>query len=507
MAARVRAERARRPQALILTLSGNYHSRLQALDQPGMALPQPMGALLADLSPRSVQLNTAGGSSWVCTPECGVHNWPAPSRQAAGAPDFRELAAGGAYTSEWLLGPATASLPVMQAGASAHKASDPGWRPAWTAVPDSPGPLLMAGTIRQVLRTSIGGRALRLHFSNLYGTSPLTIQAVHLALPGGAARIQSGTDQTVTFGGKPTITIAPGAQAQSDPVAMPLPALAELSVSLFLAQDVAVPTLHGSGMQTAFLAPGDLTAAPDMRAAKTDDSRYFLTEVEVLPGRPTDTLVVVGDSVADGIGSGNDNNARWPDLLAARLLGDPALAPVAVVTAGIAGNRLLLDAAAPFVGPSVLSRVKRDALDRPGVRWILLHEGINDIATATLLRRPQDQVPAGAVIDGMKLLAARAHAQGLRIAVGTLLPFEGTKGFYSAAAEAERQAVNAWIRSSSTFDAVVDFDEAMRDPAHPARLRPEFDSGDHLHPNRAGYEVMAGTIDLGMFRTAPQPGA
>ena len=384
--------------------------------------------------------------------------------------------------------------------APAPAASDPLWRPAWIAVPDSPGPPLTAGTIRQLVRTSIGGPALRLHLSNLYGTAPLTIQAVHLALPGGAARIQAASDHAVTFGGKPAVTIAPGAEAQSDPVALPLPALAELSVSLYLPQDVAVPTLHGSGMQTAFIAPGDLTAAKELPAAKTDDSRYFLTGVDILPGQPRDTLVVLGDSVADGVGSGNDNNARWPDLLAARLQNDPALAPIAVLNAGIAGNRLLLDASAPFVGPSALSRFKRDALDQPGARWILLHEGINDIATATLLRQPANQVKAAQVIEGLTLLAARAHAQGVKIGVGTLLPYEGTRDFYSAEAEAERQAVNAWIRSAGVFDAVVDFDLALRDPAHPARLRAAFDSGDHLHPNRAGHQAMAETVDLRMLR-------
>lgn len=161
----------------------------------------------------------------------------------------------------------------------------------------------------------------------------------------------------------------------------------------------------------------------------------------------------------------------------------------------------LADASAPFVGPSALSRFKRDALDRPGLRWILLHEGINDIATATLPHQPSHQIKAAQVIEGLTLLAARAHAQGVKVGVGTLLPFEGTKHFYSAEAEAERQAVNAWIRGAGVFDAVVDFDLAMRDPAHPAQLRAQFDSGDHLHPNRAGYRAMAETIDLRMFQS------
>jgi lysophospholipase L1-like esterase len=254
-------------------------------------------------------------------------------------------------------------------------------------------------------------------------------------------------------------------------------------------------------MQTAWLSTaGDATAAAGIEGAQTDDSRYFLTDVEVLgagvPGTGPRALVVVGDSITDGIGSGNDRNARWTDALAVRLQRAPDLATVAVVNAGIAGNLLLKDASEPFVGPSTLSRFERDALDKPGVRWILLHQGINDIAAATLLNRPADQISAEQVIAAMKTLAVRARARDVKVWAGTLLPFEGTKRFYSDGAEAQRQAVNAWIRSSGAFDAVVDFDQALRDPAHPGRLLPAFDSGDHLHPNAAGYQAMAGLVDL-----------
>lgn len=391
---------------------------------------------------------------------------------------------------------ATLSLLSLALSAFAHNAENERWNASWAAVPDSAGPALKARTIRQVVRTTIAGSKIRIRLSNLYGKAPVTIGPAHLAMHAGGARIRAGTDHPLTFAGQSAVTIPAGASVLSDPVEMVAPALSNLAISLYLPGEVAVSSVHETGMQTAFIVPGDASAALDLAPAKQDDRRYFLTDVEVVPDRPAQTLVVLGDSVADGVGSGNDRSARWPDLLAARLQADPALASIAVINAGIAGNRLLSDAVEPFVGPSALSRFQRDALDKPGVRWILLHEGINDIATATLLRRPQGQVTAAQVIEGMKTLAARAHAQGVRIGVGTLLPYEGAKQFYSEAAEAERQAVNAWIRTSGTFDAVLDFDLALKNPAHPAQLHPAFDSGDHLHPNEAGYRLMAETIDL-----------
>jgi lysophospholipase L1-like esterase len=208
--------------------------------------------------------------------------------------------------------------------------------------------------------------------------------------------------------------------------------------------------------------------------------------------------------VTDGVGSTPDADHRWPDALAARLQTDPALKTIAVADAGIAGNRILNDGREGFIGPSAASRFDHDALDRPGVRWVLLLEGINDIAGASSLTTPQDDVSAAQIIDGMKALIARAHAKGVRVWGATLAPFGGAEWpFHSAAGEAKRQAVNAWIRSAGAFDAVVDFEGTLRDPAHPDRLLPAFDSGDHLHPNDAGYAAMAAVIDLRLFTLDP----
>lgn len=381
--------------------------------------------------------------------------------------------------------------------AMAHGAANAQWSTTWSAVPDSAGPALNAQTIRQVIRTSIGGSAIRIRLSNLNGAAPITIGPVHVAVHAEGGKILRGTDHVLTFAGNKTVTIASGESVASDPADMAVGALCNLAVSIYLPARMDVSTIHGAGLHTAFMTTaGDLTATEIFAAEKTDDSRYFLTDVDVLSGGDARVFVVLGDSIADGIGSKDDANARWTDVLATRLQAHPGLGAIAIVNAGIAGNRILNDAAKPFVGPSALSRFTRDALDKPGVNWILVHEGINDITAGHLLNTPKDQVSVQQIIEGMKTLAARAHEKKIKIWAGTLLPFEGTRHFYTDAAETKRQAVNAWIRSAGVFDAIVDFDMALRDPAHPGRLRQDVDSGDHLHPNEAGYRMMAKAIDL-----------
>jgi lysophospholipase L1-like esterase len=303
----------------------------------------------------------------------------------------------------------------------------------------------------------------------------------------------------VTFDGKSVVTIPKETDALSEPVNFPVTALEELAVSLYLPRNTAPSTLHGVGMQTVFITKKrDVTAATEFSVGPTDDSRYFLTDVEVIA--EARTLVILGDSTSDGVGSRQDHNTRWPDVLASRLQADSKLSSIAVVNSGIAGNRILNDGAEPFIGPSMLSRFDRDALSKPGVSCILLSAGGNDISAANALTTPKDKVSAQQVIDGMKALIARAHERGVEIWGATLLPLDGAEApFSSAAGEEKRELVNAWIRTAGAFDAVIDFNRITRDPAHPTHLLPAFDSGDHVHPNEAGYRAMAASIDSALL--------
>lgn len=380
------------------------------------------------------------------------------------------------------------------------------WVSAWTAPPDSEGPPLKAQTIRQILRPSIGGSSLRIRLSNLFGKAPLTLGPVRVAVHATGSAIRPGSDLALTFGGKATLTIPMGGSALSDPVPMKVAALRELAVSLNLPSDVPASTIHGFGNRTAYFFPGaDATAAVAFPAGITDDSRYFLTDVDVAASPGAMAVVAFGDSITDGVGSRLDGYGRWPDALAAKLQNDPALASISVVNAGIAGNRILNDGVDPFVGPSGLARLDRDALDKPGARWILLLAGSNDISASDMLPLPKDQVSAPQIIEGMKRLIARAHARGLKIMGATLLPKAGVgKPFkHTEAGAAKRVALNAWIRNSGAFDAIADFEQAMRDPARPDRLLPAYDSGDHLHPNEDGYQAMAALVHLRLFAGRP----
>jgi len=340
---------------------------------------------------------------------------------------------------------------------------------------------------------------MRIRLSNLFGTAPVTIGPVHVGAHGNRSAVLAGTDHEVTFKGQRSVTIAPGADVISDPVRFSVSPLEEIAVSVYVPLGAGPSTIHSDGIQTAYITSGNDTAATSLHAFEVISSRLYLTDVEVAADAAAHVIVAIGDSITDGDHSTLDRNSRWPDALAARLQSDSALASIAVVNAGIAGNRLLTDGP---VGPSALSRFDRDALDKAGVRWVLLLEGINDIG---LSEKPGD-VSAEQIIDGMKGLISKAHAKGIAIWGGTLTPFGGSDWpYHSAAGEATRQKVNAWIRGAGAFDAVIDFDKAVRDPAAPERILPAIDGGDHLHLNDAGYKAMAESIDLRLFmRTEPQ---
>ena len=381
------------------------------------------------------------------------------------------------------------------------RAGEGRWAGAWMAAPDQAGVPLKVQTIRQVIRLSLGGTRIRLRVSNAYGTEPLRIGPVRVA------RADGTEGRAVAFQGAAEVRIPPGGSAWSDPVDFPVSALQRLAVSLHLPEPVARPTLHGAGLATAQLLPGpDATAVVTLPGVTLDDSRYFLADVEVEGPGPRPAFVAFGDSITDGVGSGLDADGRWPDRLAERLQADPALASIAVLNAGIAGNRLLRDGADPFVGPRGLDRFDRDVLDKPGVRWVLILVGGNDLSASTMLADPGQHATAAQVIEGLRALVARARAKGIRIWAGTLLPRGGAKEPFreTPALAAAREAVRRWIRHSGCFEGVVDFAALLGDPAHPDRLNPSYDSGDGVHPNAAGHRAMAGALDLRWFREDPR---
>ena len=394
-------------------------------------------------------------------------------------------------------GLATLCLAAAPALAQSH------WVTTWTASPQptwgddfafptNVPPVLADQTVRQVLRIGLGGRRLRLVLSNDYGREPLAIGAVRVALAGTASAIAPGSDRAVLFDGKPRATVPPGAPLVSDPVDLGVAPLARLSVSVWLPGRAATATFHWDGRASAWIVAGDQTAAArlDTAAATTTGVRLFLAAVQVETEAPAATVVAIGDSITDGNGATMDADTRWPDFLAARL----APSNVAVLNAGISGARLLGDR----MGANALARFDRDVLSQPRVRSVVVMLGINDIAWPGTAFDPAGHPPdVAALVAGYRQLIVRAHARGIRIVGATLTPFEGAlpgtplDNYFDAAKDALRRQVNAWIRESGEFDAVVDFDALLRDPAHASRLRAAYDSGDHLHPGDRGNEVMA----------------
>jgi lysophospholipase L1-like esterase len=279
--------------------------------------------------------------------------------------------------------------------------------------------------------------------------------------------------------------------------------LQKLAVSIYVPADARyhASTIHNAALATAYITEtGDATAAVQYPRDEVSGNRFFLTDVEVAGPATKHTLVAFGDSITDGVGSKENANERWPDYLAARLQADAKLKSIGVANAGIGGNRILHD----DYGPSAPARFDRDALDKPGVRWIVLLEGINDIGGSGYAWELKDKIVAQQLIDGMKTLIARAHARHVKVYGATLTPYGGSGWpYHSVAGEKTRQQVNAWIRSPGAFDGVVDFDKAVRDPAAPEKMLAAYDSGDHLHPNSAGYRAMANAVDLSFFADKP----
>lgn len=358
-----------------------------------------------------------------------------------------------------------------------------------------------AQTVREIVHTSIGSDTVRVRLSNAFGKAPVTVGSAHIALSGEGSSIVSDSDHELTFGGRSGVAIPPNALVLSDPVKMAVPPSSNLAISLFLPEAVMAAGIHYSAEQTSYIASGNQTASANLSAPETLTSWVFLTGVDVTEPATASTLVAFGDSITDGAQSQINANHRWPNLLSDRLLQKSA--QIGVLDAGIGGNRILHDAATNVgFGVNALARFDRDALAQPGVKYIVVLEGINDLGHPGSSAPESEVVSAEDLIAALKQLIARAHEQNIKIFGATLTPFEGTvfKGYFSPEKETKRKAINQWIRTGNAFDAVIDFDKAVRDPANPDRVLAAYDSGDHLHPNDAGYKAMADSIDLSLFK-------
>jgi lysophospholipase L1-like esterase len=355
-------------------------------------------------------------------------------------------------------------------------------------------------TLRQIVHISAGGRQVRVQLST-FGARALAIGSASVALRATGSAIVAGSDRPLTFGGSPSITIPPGAPVFSDPVDFDVPALSDVAVSIFVPGSTGPASWHFQARQTAYVStPGDFTASialPVDASVPAALAWFWLAGLEVTASRQTGGIVAFGESVVDGVGSTADANNRWPDYLARRLMAQPGNQKMGVVNAGIAGNRLLHDS----LGPNGLSRFERDVLSRAGVTHVIVQVGGNDIFTLN----PAEEVTVDQLIQGHRQLINRAHANKVKVYGCTLTPVEGfllpgtPLAVFSPAREAKRQALNAWIRTSGEYDAVLDFDSVLRDPNSPSRMRADYDSGDHGHPNDAGYKALADIIDLRLF--------
>jgi lysophospholipase L1-like esterase len=375
------------------------------------------------------------------------------------------------------------------------------WVGTWAAAPFDGDPwhhtpALVESTLRQIVHTSIAGKAVRIRFTNEFGTEPLRIDAASVAISAGESAIQPGSLHALTFGGQPSITIPAGAQALSDSVDLAIPDFADLAISLFLPlQRISNVSTHSGAQQTNYIQAGNQVSAPQLSSPVKNGSWFFLKGVDVLPAAPQAAAVVAfGDSITDGAATTENANHRWPDYLASRLHNNPATANLSVLNEGIGGNCVLITC----VGQNALARFDRDVLAQSGVRYLIILESINDIGGLHNPNRPDYKLSAEDLEQGLGQLVARAHQHGIKVFGATITPYGGA-GYSTEKGEQIRQAVNKWILTSGVFDGAIDFDKATRDANHPLAFEPKYDSGDHLHPKDAGYSAMADSIDLSLF--------
>ena len=383
------------------------------------------------------------------------------------------------------------------------------WVSSWGASQQIPEPQnslpvddMRDATVRQIVHLSLGGSALRVYLSNAFGREALHFTSVHIATPvsPASAAIEPGSDRALTFAGKPDVTIPPGADFVSDPVEMQVAPLSNIAVSFHLDEPPSPETGHPGSRSTTYYVHGDQVSAADLPDAKHVDHWYQLTEIDVEARRGAADVVALGDSITDGHATTTNGNNRWTDVLAEKLQASGKTRNIGVSNQGIGGNHLLTDG----LGPNVLARFDRDVLAPAGVRWVIVFEGVNDLGRLSGRREGTAEEHAalvGRMIAAYQQIIERAHAHGLRVYGATITPFVGS--FYAQPGsmnEQDREAVNQWIRAKGNFDAVIDFDAVVRDPQHPDRMLPTYDSGDHLHPGPAGYKAMGDAVSLSLFK-------
>lgn len=382
------------------------------------------------------------------------------------------------------------------------------WVATWGASQQIPEPqnalapdYLRDSTLRQIVHVSVGGSALRVHVSNAFGVNALHFTSVHIAHPlaPDSSSINPASDRALTFNGTPDVTVPPGAEYVSDPIAYPVAPLSDIAISFHLNDPPSPESGHPGSRSTSYYVHGDEVSAATLTNPGKVDHWYQITGIDVQAAPGASAVVALGDSITDGHGATTNGNDRWTDDLARRLQENPATREVGVSNQGIGGNHLLIDG----LGPNALARFDRDVLAPAGTRWVIVFEGVNDLGGLTRLHAVGPAEHAALVqriIAAYQQIVALAHAHGIEVIGATITPYSGS-GYYhpDAANEADRQAVNAWIRAAGHFDAVIDFDKVVRDPSQPDRLLPAYDCGDHLHPSPAGYKAMADAIPLSLF--------
>ncbi|MFZ0662560.1 MAG: SGNH/GDSL hydrolase family protein [Acidobacteriaceae bacterium] len=382
------------------------------------------------------------------------------------------------------------------------------WVGSWAASQQIPEPqnslppaAMTDATIRQIVHLSVGGTTLRVHLSNAFGTEPLHFTSVHIARPlsASSAAIDPASDQALLFSGRPNVTVPAGAEYISDPIRYTVAALSNVAITFHLDEPPARETGHPGSRATSYYVHGDQVAAAELPGARTVEHWYQIAGIDVLAPQGAASVVVLGDSITDGHASTVNGNDRWTNVLAERLQASPATRAIGVLNEGIGGNHLLTDG----LGPNALARFDRDVLAQPGVRWLIVFEGVNDLGGLTFHGEVPEAAHAQLVdrIEGAyEQMITRAHAHGIRVIGATITPYMGSDYYHPGASnEADRQVINQWIRAPGHFDAVLDFDKAMRDPSQQNRLRPAYDSGDHLHPSPVGYQAMGEAVPLSLF--------